>query len=113
MTTIATEMTIHTDPSTWMRDGVSPSCVVLPSRGEGLLLDFLAQRLPLVSAAQWRERMQAGDVVDGSRQTLGLAQAFVPGMRVYYWRKVEQELPIPFDADVLYEDERLLLVDKP
>lgn len=113
MTTIASEMTIQTDPTTWMREGVSPSCVVLPSRGGGLLLDFLAQRLPLVTAAQWRERMQAGDVVDGTRRTLGPAQAFVPGMRVYYWRKVERELPIPFDADVLYEDERLLLVDKP
>lgn len=25
-----------------IRDGVSPSCVVLPSQGGGLLIDFLA-----------------------------------------------------------------------
>src|SRR2546425_1230642 len=29
-----------------IRDGVSPSCVVLPSQGGGLLIDFLAERLP-------------------------------------------------------------------
>ncbi|WP_460546855.1 pseudouridine synthase [Comamonas piscis] len=113
MITIASDMTIHTDPSTWMRKGLSPSCVVLPSRGEGALLDYLAQRLPMVSHAQWQARMQAGDVVDGARQALGPAQAFVPGLRVYYWRSVDVEPHIPFEADILYEDERLLLVDKP
>lgn len=106
-------MTIHTDPSTWMRDGLSPSCVVLPSRGEGRLLDYLAQRLPMVSHAQWQARLQAGEVVDAQRQALRPEQAFVPGLRVYYWRSVGAEPHIPFEADILYEDERLLLVDKP
>ena len=32
-----------------LRDGVSPSCVVLPSQGGGLLIDFLAERLPAVA----------------------------------------------------------------
>ena len=32
-----------------MRDGVNPSCVVLPSQGQGSLLDFLCQRLPAVA----------------------------------------------------------------
>src|SRR5256885_2486095 len=32
-----------------IRDGVSPSCVVLPSQGGGLLIDFLAERLPAVA----------------------------------------------------------------
>lgn len=111
--TIASEMTIHTEPPTWMRDGLSPSCLVLPSRGEGSLLDYLAQRLPIVTRAQWHARMQAGEVVDAKRQSLGPAQAFVPGLRVYYWRSVDAEPHIPFEADILYEDERLLLVDKP
>ena len=26
-----------------VRDGVSPSCVVLPTRGQGSMLDFLAR----------------------------------------------------------------------
>jgi tRNA pseudouridine32 synthase / 23S rRNA pseudouridine746 synthase len=47
-----------------MRDGVGPSCVVLPSQGQGSMLDFLAQRLPVVTRDEWLQRMQAGDVVD-------------------------------------------------
>lgn len=96
-----------------MRDGVSPSCVVLPSQGDGWLLDYLAERLPLVARADWQARMDAGAVVDAQRQPLRADQRFVPGQRVYYWRTLESETPIPFEAQVLYEDERLLLVDKP
>ena len=36
-----------------MREGVSPSCVVLPSAGQGAMIDFLCERLPSVSRAQW------------------------------------------------------------
>ncbi|MGE8318305.1 MAG: pseudouridine synthase [Comamonas sp.] len=96
-----------------MRDGVSPSCVVLPSRGDGGLLDYLAERLPLVSHDDWRLRMAQGLVVDGQGQALPPHQRFVPGMRVYYWRAVDDESHIPFDAQVLWEDEHLLVADKP
>ena len=96
-----------------MRDGVSPSCVVLRPQGEGWLLDYLAERLPLVARQEWQARMQAGDVVDAHCQPLRADQRFVPGQRVYYWRAWAQETPIPFEAAVLYEDERILLVDKP
>ncbi len=100
-------------PHTWMRDGVSPSYVVLPSQGDGWLLDYLAERLPMVSRDAWQARMQAGEVVDARRQPLGPGQRLLPGQRVYYWRTLADETPIPFDAQVLYEDERLLLADKP
>ena len=36
-----------------VRDGVSPSCVVLPTRGKGSMLDFLVHRLPAVSRDGW------------------------------------------------------------
>ena len=45
-----------------LRDGVSPSCVALPSQITGSMLDFLAQRLPTVARAEWAQRMAAGDV---------------------------------------------------
>lgn len=96
-----------------MRDGVSPSCVVLPSRGDGGLLDYLAERLPLVSREGWRQRMEQGLVVDGRGRALLPYQRFEPGMRVYYWRAVDDESHIPFDAQIVWEDEHLLVADKP
>ena len=33
-----------------VRDGVSPSCVVLPQQAQGLLIDFLSERLSTSAA---------------------------------------------------------------
>ncbi len=96
-----------------MRDGVTPSCVVLPSQGSGTLLDFLAQRLPAVTRAEWEARMQAGDVVDEWAQPATPHRAFVPGMRLYYYRALAAEPAIPFKEAVLFQDEHLVVADKP
>lgn len=96
-----------------LRDGVSPSCVVLPSQGEGLLVDFLAQRLPAVAHADWLRRMQAGEVVSELGQAATSQTRFIPGLRYYYYRELDHEPEIPFAAEVLYQDAHLLVADKP
>lgn len=96
-----------------MRDGVSPSCVVLPSTGSGLLLDFLCQRLPAVARADWLRRMAAGEVVDEHGRAAGAATVFTAGLRYYYYRELAHELALPFHERVLYHDEHLLVADKP
>ena len=69
-----------------LRDGVGPSCVVLPSAGQGSVLDFLARRLPAVSRNEWQARMLAGEVVDEHGVAVMPTRAFAPGLRVYYYR---------------------------
>lgn len=96
-----------------MRDGVSPSCVVLPTQGQGSMLDFLAQRLPAVTRAEWQARMAAGEVVDEHGAPATPGRALVPGLRLYYYRTLAQETPLPFEAQVLYRDAHLLVADKP
>lgn len=96
-----------------MRDGVSPSCVVLPSKGHGLALDFLCDRIPKVSRADWERRMAAGEVVDEHGQTVLPVSLFVPGLRLFYYRSLASE-PRPPDAEVVvYRDAHLLVADKP
>ena len=96
-----------------VRDGVSPSCVVLPPRGQGSMLDFLAQRLPVVARDEWRERMLAGDVVDERGQLVGPERPFEGGLRLYYYRHLADEPEIPFSETVLHQDAHLLVADKP
>ena len=95
------------------REGVSPSCVVLPSQGQGSLLDFLAQRLSAVSRDAWQARMQAGEVVDERGEAVTATRPFEPGLRVYYYRSLPSEPHIPFEETVVYRDEHLLVADKP
>lgn len=96
-----------------MRDGVTPSCVVLPSVGQGRMLDFLAARLPAVSPADWERRMRQGEVMDEFGVPATPERAFVPGIRLYYYRALEAEAEIPFAETVLYQDEHILVADKP
>lgn len=96
-----------------MRDGVSPSCVVLPPQGQGSMLDFLAQRLPAIPRGEWLLRMEAGDVVDERGEPVLPQRRFEPGIRLYYYRHLQAEPDIPFEEAVLYQDEHLLVADKP
>ena len=96
-----------------VRDGVSPSCVVLPTHGLGSMLDFLAQRLPVVARDEWRQRMLAGDVVDERGQLVVPGRPFEGGLRLYYYRSLPAEPVLPFSEVVLYQDEHLMVADKP
>ena len=96
-----------------MRDGVNPSCVVLPSAGQGLLLDFLVERLPAVPREDWLRRMAAGEVVDEFGVSARAGTPFAAGVRYYYYRELPEEPAIPFEERVLFQDEHILVADKP
>lgn len=96
-----------------LRAGVKPSCVVLPSQGSGTTLDYLCERLPAVRRSDWLRRMQQSEVVDELGRCVQPQTPFLHGLRVYYYREVEQEPPMPFRAQVLYQDAHLVVADKP
>ena len=94
-------------------DGVAPSYVWLDEPRPGLALAWLAARFPEVGVATWCARMARGDVVDGAGAALGPETLLVRGMRIWYYREIEAETPIPFAEQILYRDDHLLVVDKP
>ena len=104
------------NPHIAMRDGVSPSCLALPRVRHSpwpALIDHLSERLPRISRDEWTERMQAGSVLGDGGQPLAPDAPYVGGARVYYWRELPREEPIPFKATVLFEDTHLVVADKP
>ena len=96
-----------------MRDGVAPSYLWLPEGQWPGMLAFLVERYPQISAAQWQDRMARGEVVNGDGQALSPASPFRRGMRIFYYRELERETPIPFQEQILFEDEHLVVADKP
>jgi len=95
-----------------MRNGVSASVVSVP-QGAPHLLDFLAQRMPSISRNEWAERLTQGLVLHEDGQAALPHQSCQPGLRLYYYRHLADEPVLPFQAQVLFEDEHLLVVDKP
>ena len=96
-----------------LRDGVAPSYLWLPEGAWPDLLAFLLARFPQVGEAVWRSRMARGEVVDAHGVPLTAASAYVRGSRIFYYREIDAETPIPFQEQILFQDEHLLVADKP
>ncbi|MBQ0961530.1 pseudouridine synthase [Ideonella sp. 4Y11] len=95
------------------RQGVGASAVALPHGDWPTVLAFLAWRLPKASTAEWAERLAAGEVFDETGQPVPPDAAYRPGTRLWYWRTPPAEQPVPFQAEILFQDAHLLVVDKP
>ena len=104
-----------------LQDGVSPSCVALSNGSWVLVLDFLAQRLPVVSREQWLQRMAEGSVLDAFGLSIKASttcddlrqRTTQEHPRIYYYRQLAFEPPIPLKERILFQDEHLVVADKP
>ena len=99
-----------------------PSWVVLPNlaaSGEAqawpCVLDFFVQRFPFVAPVAWLQRFESGLVRDMAGRAVASSVPFaaLAGQKLSYFRVVETELEIPFHEQILFEDERIVIADKP
>jgi len=66
-----------------------------------------------VGRDEWLARMLAGDVVDAQGQPARPEQVVKGSVRLFYYRHLPNEPELPFEHEVLYQDEHLLVADKP
>jgi tRNA pseudouridine32 synthase/23S rRNA pseudouridine746 synthase len=95
------------------RQGVRPSCVVVPAGPWTSLLGFLNTRFPVVGRGVWQARLDNASVIDSEGRIARADEPASPGRRLYYYREVPDEPVIPFREEVLWQDEHLLVADKP
>ena len=96
--------------------GVAASCVSLPTLKPPpwpTVLEFLAQRMPAVSPREWTQRFADGLVLSEDGQGLALDAPYEGGTRVYYYRELANEQTVPFEETVLYQDDHIVVADKP
>lgn len=77
------------------------------------VLEALCARFPRIPESQWRERMQAGRVLDAAGRALAVEAPYRVGLEIQYFRDVPDETVIPFQARVLHADAHLVVADKP
>lgn len=94
-------------------EGVGPSYQWLPAGAWKTVLDFLKERFPNVTIDNWLSRMAKGEVVDGKGIRLDSKTPYRAGTCVFYYRQLESETKIPFTESVIYQDNHLLVADKP
>lgn len=89
--------------------------ITLPPTSTGChtVFEFLCQRFPTIGEAVWRERMAAGKVHWHQGALISEQTPFLPSRRVCYYREVTAEPVIPFAHRILYQDNHILIADKP
>ncbi|MBH1986442.1 MAG: pseudouridine synthase [Burkholderiales bacterium] len=95
------------------RDGVGASTVATPPGAWPSMLDFLAERIPAVSREDWARRMARGEVLDAQGQPVSPQAPFCSGTRLHYWRSLPFEHRVPFEESIVFQDEWLVVADKP
>ena len=95
------------------RRGVGPSCIGLPAGSWATMTDFLTERFPAIDRQTWLDRMQHGLMADEFGVAVTPGRPYQGHIRIYYYRALESEPRIPFDDIVIFQDEHLVVADKP
>lgn len=96
-----------------IRDGVSASRVWLPEGNWILMLDFLVEKFPYISKQAMQGRMQQGEIMDSEGNHYYPDSSYRANRHVFYYRELHNETEIPFEASILYQDEHIVVADKP
>jgi tRNA pseudouridine32 synthase/23S rRNA pseudouridine746 synthase len=96
-----------------VRDGVGPSVIVLPDGHWATVLDFLDEKFPNVPREEIAKRMARGDVCDGNGAAVPEDAPYRAQQKLYYYREIADEPRVPFEEAVLFEDEHIVVADKP
>jgi tRNA pseudouridine32 synthase/23S rRNA pseudouridine746 synthase len=89
-----------------LRDGLGPARVRL--RG-GSVTAELSNRF----GEQARAKVVAGEVLCADASVVNETTVLPAGACVYLYRELRDEVPVPFDIPVLYQDEDIVVADKP
>jgi tRNA pseudouridine32 synthase/23S rRNA pseudouridine746 synthase len=95
-------------------EGVSASRVYLPAgQAYPSLLDFFVSNFPHINASEWESRFAEGLVMTQEGEALAASGAYSPNTHLLYFRRLAREPAIPFEEQILYQDEHILVADKP
>ena len=95
-------------------EGVSASRVYLPAdQIHPNLLQFFIKQFPHIPEAEWEQRFQEGLILDQEGHALAASGPYLPNTHLLYFRRLAREPEIPFEEQILYQDEHILVADKP
>lgn len=96
------------------RHGLDAARYRLPADGPWTTVrEHLYEKLTRVENERIDEMFAERLYVTDDGDPLPIDAAFVPGQRIWFHRDLPEESPVPFGIDVLYRDERIVVVDKP
>lgn len=89
--------------------------ITLPAVNNGwhTVLQFLCSHFAFIAEDTWRTRIATGKVHWFNGEAITEHTPFLPSKRLCYYREVAAEPVIPFAHDILYQDQHIIVADKP
>ena len=95
-------------------EGVSSSRVYLPAgRSHANLLEFFIANFPHIEANEWQARFTEGLVMTSDGEVVAANDPYQANIHLLYFRRLNREPEIPFEETILFQDEHILVADKP
>jgi tRNA pseudouridine32 synthase/23S rRNA pseudouridine746 synthase len=95
-------------------EGVSASRVFLPAdQSHPSVLQFFITQFPHIEVKEWEDRFAQGLVLNDEGHALGASDAYQPNTHLIYFRRLAREPEIPFEEEIVFQDEHILVADKP
>lgn len=95
-------------------EGISSSRVYLPAgQTYPSLLDFFVANFPHIESSEWKARFIEGLVMTQEGVPVAPSDNYLPNTHLLYFRRLAREPEIPFEEQILYQDEHILVADKP
>lgn len=98
-----------------MLQGVSASKVFLQPSSTPMqtIYQYLCAQFQHIAAAEWQQRFEDGLVYDAAGCTLNIHSPFQAHSHVFYYRFLAHEIHVPFAHKILFENEHIMVIDKP
>src|SRR5512141_2262621 len=97
-----------------VRDGVNATRLRLPDEGPwDTAMDYMMHRWGHIDPQGIEDRFDAGEIVGEAGIPLDRATPLRNHTFIWYYRTLPPEVRIPVELNILYQDEHLLVVDKP
>ncbi|WP_432209565.1 RluA family pseudouridine synthase [Acinetobacter variabilis] len=108
-------MTSTVEFSPPMLNGVTASKVFLQATADSpkTVYAYLCAQFPHIDPSEWQSRFDNGLVYDAQGNTLTIESSFQANTHCFYYRFLAHEVHVPFQHQILFENEHLLVVDKP
>jgi len=95
------------------KNGVFANSHWLPTGPWESYLEYLEQKFPHISKRQWLDRISRKEVVTNDRIVIQPGSRYSPNQHIYFYRELDSEQNIPFKEKVIFENDEILVVDKP
>jgi tRNA pseudouridine32 synthase/23S rRNA pseudouridine746 synthase len=85
----------------------------VPANTQLAAIDFLCTRFPAIHREVWQQRFDAHSVLNTKGEHMAPTDSLLGESHLLYFRHVVDEPTLPFKAQIVFQDDHLVVADKP